>query len=75
MLTRKFVDIYGYISIAIMVVLLLLVWSHGVPREMYLPLFYFALFLFIVRVVLRFLVVRAERAKENTDRSATDRQE
>jgi hypothetical protein len=64
MITTRTVNVFGFISIAIMVILLLLIWQQLVPRSLYIPFFLIAIGLFIVRIVLRVIVARAERGGE-----------
>jgi hypothetical protein len=61
MLTKKTVDLYGIISVTVMLVLFLLVWFNVVPASMSLPLLLVALALFMVRVTMRLILARQER--------------
>ncbi|MCZ6775641.1 MAG: hypothetical protein O7D34_04185 [Ignavibacteria bacterium] len=63
LITHKAVNTYGYISISVMLVLLVLVWFEVVPKSLYIPLFLVAAALFGGRLVLRVLLVRQLRRK------------
>ena len=63
MISHKAVNTYGYISIGVMLVLLALVWFEVVPKSLYIPLFLVAAALFVGRLVLRVLLVRQLRRK------------
>ena len=58
MITERTLNIYGFASIAIMLLLLALVWLQVVPTTWYYPLFFFAAALFVTRLVLRFIHAR-----------------
>lgn len=60
-LTPRTVSIFGYVSLAVMVTLLLLLWLHIVPDTMAVPFFVIAVVLFLTRIVIRFIVARRER--------------
>ena len=61
MLTKKFLSIYGFVGIALMAVLLLLIWFKLVPQEYHTPLFVFAMLIWVSRLVLRYFLYRKER--------------
>ncbi len=63
MISHKAVNTYGYISIGVMLILLALVWFEVVPKSLYIPLFLVAAALFVGRLVLRVLLVRQLRRK------------
>ena len=73
MITYKTVNIYGFISIAIMLIMLVLIWTHRVPESLYLTLFLIALALFLIRIALRLILARQERMyKQAHDHSHTN---
>ena len=53
--------IYGFVSITIMLILLILIWFRLVPETYYWPFFIIAALLFLTRVVLRFKAARDEK--------------
>jgi hypothetical protein len=61
MISAKTVNIYGFVSIAVMAVLLALIVFEQVSRSMYLPFFIIAAVLFAIRIVLRVLLARQKR--------------
>jgi hypothetical protein len=63
MLNPRGVDIYGFIAIGAMTLMLVLVVAKVVPPRMYSPLFYAAAALFAIRIVLRIALTR-QRKKE-----------
>jgi hypothetical protein len=63
LLSHKAVNTYGYISIGVMLIMLALVWFEIVPKSLYIPLFLVAAALFVGRLVLRVLLVRQLRRK------------
>ena len=60
-ITSRAVTIYGFISITVMLVLLILIWLRLVPETYYWPFFTIAALLFIARIVLRLTAARNER--------------
>jgi hypothetical protein len=60
-ITSRAVTIYGFISITVMLVLLVLIWFRLVPETYYWPFFTIAALLFIARIVLRVTAARNER--------------
>ncbi len=60
-ITPNIANMYGYISIAVMVVLLVLVLFEWVPRSWYYPLFAVAVALYMVRVTMRLVLGRQAR--------------
>ncbi len=70
MISYKTVNIYGFVSIGIMLLMLLLIWAKRVPQEYYLTLFLVALALFLIRIALRLILARQQRLyKEGQDQS------
>ena len=63
MITQKTVALYGWITLSLLIVLLVLVWTGQVGAEMRLPVLIVAGVLVISRVVLRFLAARGEARK------------
>ncbi|HUI65076.1 MAG TPA: hypothetical protein VL126_09555 [Bacteroidota bacterium] len=71
MLSSRFVNIYGYVAIAAMAVMLLLIVTKVVPQRMVMPMFYAAAALFVVRIALRIIqarqrMTRGGQAKEES---------
>jgi hypothetical protein len=62
MLNRKMVDNYGWVAVAAMFVMLVLVWMHLIPQKYYTPLFCVAAALFAVRIILRVMLARQEKS-------------
>ena len=60
-ITHKAANTYGYIAIAIMVVLLAMVLLKAVPQSWHMPLFAVALALYLVRITLRLILARQAR--------------
>jgi hypothetical protein len=54
-----------------MAVALALVWFKAVPQKFFVPLFAFSLTLFVIRIVLRIVLARQERRRNNDDGSST----
>ena len=61
MLTAKFVELYGWVSLAIMAIVLGLMWIRVIPESLYLVMFIMATCLFLGRIVLRLALVRQDR--------------
>lgn len=61
MLSTTTINVIGYISLAIMLILLLLVWFRIVPESYAIPFAIIAGVLFLTRVTLRILVMRRLR--------------
>ncbi len=75
MITPRWVSIYGYVFLVIVVAMLVLVWFRLVPQSMFVPLFLIALVLYMVRITLRLLLERQRRLQEKeraANASATD---
>ena len=64
MIERRSVNIYGYISLVVILALLALVWFQLVPKSMYMPLFGVAVVLYLIRITLRLLLERQRRIQE-----------
>lgn len=62
MLNPRVVNIYGYVAIGAMTIMLLLIVTKVVPQRMFMPLFYVAAGLFAVRIVLRIIQARQQKA-------------
>jgi len=72
MLNPRWFNIYGYVFLAVVVVMLALVWFQLVPQTMYVPLFLVALFLYLVRITLRLLLERQRRLQERESKQGVD---
>ncbi len=77
MISPKTVAIYGYVAIAVMVVMLALIWFEKVPQSMYMTFFLIAAALFLIRVTLRLVIARQERVlkAEREAKAAVDQTE
>ena len=67
MLTRKFMNIYGIIGVAVMAVMLILVIFRLVPTSYFLPLFLIAFAIWASRLVMRVILARKERREASGD--------
>lgn len=67
MLTRKFLNIYGIIGVAVMAVMLILVIFSLVPTSYFLPLFLIAFAIWASRLVMRVILARRERREGTGD--------
>jgi uncharacterized protein (DUF58 family) len=65
-ITPNIANTYGYISIAIMVLLLIAVLFELVPRSWYYPLFAVALTLYMIRLTMRLVLARQARLERET---------
>lgn len=61
MITQKTVNVFGFLSIAVMIIMLILIWRQMVPVSYYMPMFIFALALFIIRIVMRVMLTRRQK--------------
>ncbi|RPH33985.1 hypothetical protein EHM92_08025 [bacterium] len=61
MITPRWVNLYGYVFLAIVAAMLVLVWFQLVPQSLYIPLFLVALVLYLIRITLRLLLERQRR--------------
>jgi ABC-type Fe3+-siderophore transport system permease subunit len=66
-LTRKFLNIYGIIGVAVMAVMLILVIFSLVPTSYFLPLFLIAFAIWASRLVMRVILARRERREGTGD--------
>jgi Flp pilus assembly protein TadB len=66
MITRRGVALYGYVALAVMAAMLVLIWYKLVPPSWYWTLFGIALVLFLLRVTLRLLLARRQRLDGQT---------
>jgi hypothetical protein len=73
-LTLKTVNIYGFFSIALMIVMLLLIWTKWVPGSWFFPMFVAAFVLFLGRVALRLIVARQSRRAKRQEEEAGEGQ-
>ena len=64
MLNPRWVNVYGYVFLVIVLAMLVLVWFRLVPQSMFIPLFLVALVLYMVRITLRLLLARQRRLQE-----------
>lgn len=71
MLTQRFVTIYGIVGLLVMVILLALIGFKQVPESLSIPFFGIAIVLFIGRLVLRYLLIRKERAAKLVEQPPT----
>lgn len=74
MLNARIVEIYGYVAIVIMAIMLGLIWFEKVPQSYYVTMFLVAAALFLIRITLRLILARQQKAlkeeqgpKDNTD--------
>ncbi len=63
-ITPKTANTYGYISIAVMLILALLILFEQVPRSWYYPLFAVAVTLYMIRISMRLILARDERIRK-----------
>ena len=64
MVTAKFVNLYGWISLGVMGGLLALMWLRIIPESLYLTMLIIAASLFSGRIILRVMLPRQERQSE-----------
>jgi len=64
MLNPRAVNIYGFIAIGAMTLMLVLIVAKVVPPGMYMALFYAAAALFAVRIILRIALARQQKKSE-----------
>ena len=62
--SRRFVTIFGLVSLIFMASILGLMWSRVIPESLYGPMFILALAAFIGRIVLRLALHRQRREEE-----------
>jgi hypothetical protein len=63
MLNPRAVNVYGFVAIGAMTLMLVLVVAKIVPPRLYSPLFYAAAALFAIRIVLRIALARQQKKK------------
>jgi Flp pilus assembly protein TadB len=63
-ITHKAANTYGYVAIAIMFALLVMVLLKAVPQSWHMPLFGVALALYLVRITLRLILARQARKEQ-----------
>jgi hypothetical protein len=72
-LTPKAVNTYGYVSIALMLLMVGVILMQWVPRSWFYPLFAVAVTLYMIRITMRLVLARQERvareAQKNQDAS------
>ena len=71
MLSQKTVNIFGFVAVGLMALMLVLIWARLVPHTMYLPLFLIAAALFLARVTLRLVLSRQEREMKREKEEAS----
>ena len=69
-INSRFVTIYGFVSIAVLLLLLVLVWLHLADSSLHTPILLFAALLVVSRILLRIIVNRRTR-REGTTRLPT----
>jgi hypothetical protein len=62
MLSPRTVNAYGFVAIAIMGAMLILMWTGLAPKSMFLPMCLIAAALFLVRITMRLILARQARA-------------
>lgn len=72
MITPRWVNIYGYVFLFVIVAMLVLVWFRLVPQSLFVPLFLVALVLYLIRITLRLLLDRQRRLEEREKAAAVD---
>ena len=60
-LTPKAVNTYGYVSIALMLLMVVVILMQWVPRSWFYPLFAVAVTLYMIRITMRLVLARQER--------------
>lgn len=63
-ITHKAANTYGYVAIALMFALLIMVLLKAVPQSWHMPLFAVALALYLVRITLRLILARQARMEQ-----------
>lgn len=71
MLNPRFVNVYGFIAIGAMTLMLVLIVAKVVPPRMYTTLFYAAVALFAIRIGLR--IALARQKKKEAERSGEEK--
>jgi uncharacterized membrane protein YfcA len=62
--TSRGVNLYGFIAIALMLIMVGIVFFRVVPRSWHFPLFAVALTLFMIRIALRLVLARQQRLEK-----------
>jgi hypothetical protein len=70
-LTPKAVNTYGYVSIALMLVMVVVILMQWVPRSWFYPLFAVAVTLYMIRITMRLILARQERVAREAHNSQT----
>lgn len=77
MITQRSVTVYGYVALAVMALMLVLVWQRLVPAAWYWNMFLIAMVLFLIRITLRLVLLRQQRIdrqkRDHADRSLPPR--
>lgn len=68
-LTPKAVNTYGYVSIALMLLMVVVILLQWVPRSWFYPLFAVAVTLYMVRITMRLVLARQERVAREEQKS------
>jgi hypothetical protein len=68
-ITHKAANTYGYVAIAVMFALLIMVLLRAVPQSWHVPLFGVALALYLVRITLRLILARQAKMEQQGDGS------
>ena len=67
MITRRFAVLYGWVTLTLLLVLLVLVWSGMIAPEQRLPVLIIAGLLVVSRLTLTLIANRREREKPRND--------
>ena len=68
-LTPKAVNTYGYVSIALMLFMVVVILMQWVPRSWFYPLFAVAVTLYMIRITMRLVLARQERVLREAQKS------
>ncbi len=68
-LTPKAVNTYGYVSIALMLLMVVVILMQWVPRSWFYPLFAVAVTLYMIRITMRLVLARQERVARKAQKS------
>jgi hypothetical protein len=69
---KRTVDAFGYISLIVLVLLFVATLMNLVPKYLQLPLFLLAVVLYLVRVTLRLISLRQQRAIPEEKKTSRD---
>jgi len=72
MLNPRWVNLYGYVFLVIVLVMIALVLLNVVPESMRIPLFLVALVLYLIRVTMRLMLDRQRRLQEQKKEQGAD---